>query len=268
MKEETVRKYVDLVKAGMPRKQAAKEVGYTLRHMSDMVKRRGIKLPNRRGKVTPRLADRICKLYEKLGTQNAVARELGLAQPTIGKVLRERGITQLAKPGEWNKNDVSQQVLDHLMEHGGNIANSIRELGVSIERITVAAYAKKIGFNPSYWRYANQMFGHWKILPGLPKRVYVSDYRVPAICTLCNTEHSVLMANLRSHKSSCCSQCANNYKGGNGLRKVKCDQTGEIFRSIMSMVKSLGVRSRYQKIRMHLIKNNQFTHDDKTYSLI
>lgn len=109
-----------------------------------------------------------------------------------------------------------------------------------------------------------QRFGLWEILPGKAEQCYVADQRVKAFCHGCGTIHPVLMCNLRSGKSTRCSSCANKARVN---QPVTCLETGEIFRSIRQLAKTVPDLPSYHTLRNQL-KKGPVSIAQLTYELV
>ena len=127
-------------------------------------------------------------------------------------------------------------------------------------------YAKSVGFDFEHWRFAHRKFGHWITLPGKANRIYTMDYRLNALCTKCNTVHSVTLVNLRTGNSTQCRECAYIESVGRGHLKVECIESGDKFSSIMSA--SEEIDANYQKMRKVLAADGSFVHGGLTYQLV
>jgi hypothetical protein len=158
--------------------------------------------------------------------------------------------------------EVAQQIIDHLKEHGGTINSSSRALGMGSQRVQQATrnYARRIGFEAKVYRVAHQRYGLWKVLPGIPEPCYTSDYRVDALCTGCGKTFRVMLCNMRAGVSSGCHVCRKNQ----GNIPIMCRETQEIYRSIMSMTKDLEIKN-YTSVRLTLDKEGIFEYEGFTY---
>ena len=199
-----------------------------------------------------------------------LAKKLGFSQPYIYNLARAAGVKffyTAANRGRRKSvsDETAQSVLDHLVEKGGTIASACRDLGLgdAKHKQAVRSYAIQIGFDTRPWRYAHQRFGLWKILPGIPVPCYTQDYRVNAICTGCDTVHSVLMTNCRGGITAGCKSC----RKTTGNISVLCHETQDTYCSIMRLCKSLGILNRYGSVRLCLHVKGIFNYEGFSYSL-
>ncbi len=242
-------------KAGEKRQDVYKDYPFNQSSVLYALKRYGLWFKKYETKPTPNI-QAVLDHREMLENGSISARELAIkigCTPVYISVLAKKHNIKLYYSkhrgrGKGTTDEVSQQVLDHLVEHGGTVNSAARDLGIGSSRVqqAVRSYARRIGFDTAPYRIAHQRFGLWKILPGTPEPCYTADYRVDALCTGCNTVHSVLIGNLRSGASSGCHHC-NRYKGD---IQVRCVETSEVFRSIHSLSEELNLK--YQKVRMTL----------------
>lgn len=141
-------------------------------------------------------------------------------------------------------------IVNYIQKNGGTIKNAIEATGVKVAVSTVRGYALKNGFDVSMFRNAYKRYGYWILMPSKMKKKYKNDYELQALCTKCNTVHSVMATNIRSGQSKSCKACARNHRS---LYTVVCEETGKTYRSILNLSKELGMRRQYLTIRKRLL---------------
>ncbi len=194
-----------------------------------------------------------------------LSKEIGCTPVYVTTVAKRNGIVLYYSKHRGKAKSVSdetcQMVLDHLKENGGTVNSSTRALGLGNQRIqqAVRSYARRIGFDTQEYRVAYQDYGLWKILPGVPEKCYVADYRVEAECTGCGTVHRVLLCNLRAGVSRGCLDC----RRGSGNIPVICKETQATYKSIRDL--SIDLDYPYQKLRLTLQNQGVFEHLGRTY---
>ena len=269
--KETIEEFLRLVEGGLRRRDAAHKVGFVLRHLRDAAEEYGISSP-----VFLPTAEAIkhfeADILERRITQYELAQKLGIAQPNLTKLYRKNGYPSIEVgrrsnlPTELEMERQAQQVVEHLVNNGGYIKPTIRELGFTVDRARVKKYAQSIGINLTEYRFAHRKYGHWVTLPGLAERAGKSSYKVKAKCTLCGEIFTVSLANMKSGRSNCCHVCAHARRND---FSVECAETGDKYSSIMSCCSQIGLsNSDYQRTRIVLLKDGIFKHGGLSYRLI
>lgn len=246
----------------------ANDIGASCKGIHLAAKREGLEIKSiRRDKtiVMQKILDRKSDIESGKVSMHKLAKELGMSQPYISLRCKELGIKSPWRCG-YSEAQIEEfeKVLNHLKEYGGYIPQAIKRLNVSCDRQSVHQYAKSIGFDPKVYRYSNHVFGCWKILPGIPEPCYTADYKVTALCMLCDTTHQVLMTNLRGGTSTCCFACSCQNRVN---AMVKCEQTGQMYRSIRAFALELGIFNKYQTIKRRIRIDGYYEHEDLTYRL-
>ena len=268
---EEVEAMVEYIKDGHTQAEACEKWGYTRGGLSLAAKRLNIELPSRARKGSGVMRQRALAYVDKVQSGEMshldVANAIGCSRAYVNRIYRAEGydspLCLWSKTGTYYK-DEAQVVLDYIMENGGTVASVIKELGVKIHPITVRKHIKEQGIDIQQYRYKGQRHGLWLLQEGFVD-AYKADFRINAICTGCGTMHQVLMTNMKTGQSTGCRDCAN--KGGKGI-KVMNEETGEVFRSIMSFVKEIGKMKKYQTIRLAFIRTGKCDYEGETYVLV
>lgn len=268
--EDIVVEFQKLLSSGLSQLDASKRLGFSPEGLRSAAKRLKQELPipkcgRRRGGIKEEFVRRLPEFQERELSQYQIAEELGARQPYICHLYKRLGIAP-AKTAREKSLEKCKEVADYIMENGGYIPATITKLGLSVCPADVRKYCTDNGIDIQKYRYMGMEFGYWKVIKPEWRHNSVADFYVPALCTKCNeTKSYVSISNLRSGKSTCCNSCR--YKQPNFNRRVVCNETGELFTSIMRMTKYLGIFTRYQQIRIKLLKDDTFEHDGLTYSL-
>ena len=159
-----------------------------------------------------------------------------------------------------------EQVIDYIQNNGGNVKSAIRELGFKLDRGEVYRYCKKNIIDLSIYFFAYRRYGNWLTLPGRAERYQKSDHKLDALCDCCGEIYKVELINLISGASTRCLSCSKGHSGGS--IKVRCEETGQVFRSICSWSKSIEGHGSYQTLRLKISKTGSCCIDGITYSLI
>ena len=192
-------------------------------------------------------------------TQTEIAKLNNVSQSSVSRVLEKMG-----KAGNKNeKHKKLREVIAYIEKHGGTIQNALSTINSDLSPAAVRKYAKQISFNYKDYRYAYRRYGKWLLLPG-NKSKYVSDFSVDALCTGCNTVHSVSLCNLRSGKSKSCHECGKKVKNNYQVRRL---EDGKLYRSIRSWAKDIKSIKQYSNLRTKIQKNQRLKVGEFTYSL-
>lgn len=246
-------------------RSAAAELDISPFVFQSTVQRFGLVIPPRKS-IADRLTERFSSQELSAISGRELARQLGCSQPAVRKALIGLGINskyrERRKQGQESK---CEAIIEHIRENGGTVRSARAALGVAVDLQVVRNYAKSVGFNLDKYRLAYQQFGYWIIQPSVPKPCYTADYRVTALCTRCGTVHeNVMVTNLRAGSSQGCSFCVNKQTAGT---KVRCLETGRIYRSIRSFCQSVEQFVHYQTIRLKLRRAGRVSIDGLTYVL-
>ena len=227
-----------------------------------------IEVPAMRNRLP--LHERLLKLYrkEELETlsQNDIAKQLKVTQPAVAKALKTLGLKRV---NHFRDRDARcEQVVNHIIENGGYVVPTIRNLGINIYRNAVYDYCKDKGIDLRLYHFAHRRYGHWLTLPCIAERCYTMDYRLQAECTKCGTVHTVQIVNLRSGASTQCRECAGKERKAwtSCCSPVFCVETMEKIRSVRTLAKQLGVS--YCGMLRNLKQNGQYAHDGLTYKFL
>ena len=253
----------------LTRAELAEELGVCLPTLRRELKKLDIAVPSKRH-AKP-LGDRLLELYteEQLQTlsQYQIAQELNITQPNVAKALKQIGIKRKISYDTSERDSLCERVVDHIMQNGGSVASTIRELGINVYRNAVYDYCKDRGINLRLYRFAHRRYGHWLTLPCIAQRCYTMDYKVQAECTRCGSVHTVQIVNLRTGASTQCRNCAAKDRRDNSCCKpVVCSETKEKIRSVRTLAERIGVS--YSCLLTALKKDGQFVHGGLTYSLV
>ena len=252
----------------LTRAQLAEELGVCLPTLRRELKKLDIAVPSKRH-AKP-LRDRLLELYteEQLQTlsQYQIAEDLNLTQPNVAKAMKQLGIKRKTVYDNSERDALCEQVVDHIMENGGYVESTIRELGINIYKNAVYDYCRERGIDLRLYRFAHRRYGHWLTLPCIAERCYTMDYKVEAECTKCGSVHTVQIVNLRTGSSTQCRDCANKERTDTSCCKpVVCSETKEKIRSVRTLAERIGVS--YIRLLTALKKDGQFVHNGLTYQL-
>ena len=252
----------------LTRAQLAEELGVCLPTLRRELKKLDIEVPHKRHSKP--LRDRLLKLYteEQLQTlsQYQIAQELNITQPNVAKALKQLGIKRKTTYDNSERDALCEQIVDHIIEHGGYVESTIRELGISIYKNAVYDYCKDRGIDLRLYRFAHRRYGHWLTLPCIAEPCYTMDYKVKAECTKCGSVHTVQIVNLRTGASTQCRSCADKDRRDTSCYKpVVCLETKEKIKSMRQLSKRLGIS--YSALVTTLKRDGQVTHEGLTYQL-
>ena len=225
-----------------------------------------IEVPQKRNRVP--LRKRLVELYtqEELETlsQYQIAKDLKITQPSVAIAMKKLGIKRNLKHDTTERDALCEQVVNHILEHGGYVVPTIQKLGLKIYKNAVYNYCSERGIDLEPYRFAYRRYGYWLTLPGIPERCYTMDYRVKAECTRCGSVHTVQMVNLRTGASTQCRDCADRDRQEVSCCKpVVCVETKEKLRSVRTLAKKVGVS--YSKLLTQLKRDGQYVHEGLTY---
>lgn len=267
---DDIRPYIPRVEnRELTRAELARELGVSLPTLQRELKRLDIKLRHKRS-MRP-LHVRLLELFteEQLRTlsQYEIAKQLKIKQPNISKALKQLGIKRETKYDSSQRDELCEQVVNHIMEHGGYVESTIRKLGVNIYKNAVYTYCRERGIDLRLYRMAYRRFGHWLTLPCLPEPCYTRDYLIKAECTKCGSVHTVQIVNLQTGASTQCRSCSNKERTSTSCcRSVVCIETKEKTRSVRTLAKKLGVN--YAKLLAKLKRDGDYKYDGLTYRLV
>jgi len=246
----------------------AHHFGVTRETLRAIAKRSGHPLPAVRSKhpLATRLLDRysIAELENK--TQYELAEEFGTSQPNVYMAYRDLGIKSAGGRSKEKTDANCQLVCDYIIENGGWVAPTIRKLGIAVDKASVYAYARQEGIDLKKYGMAYRTYGHWVTQPCHPKRVCPSDHILLAQCQLCGETYEVRRINLVNGASTCCRNCSQGCSGGH--HKVRCVETGTIFRSVRAWASEIEGLGRYQSLRLRINRTGTCLLMGKTYELI
>ena len=251
----------------LTRAEFAKELGVSLPTLRRELNKLDIEVPHKRNRVP--LSKRLLDLYtqEELETlsQYQIAEDLNLTQPNVAKALKQLGIKRKIQYDNAERDALCEQVVSHILEHGGFVMPTIKKLGLKIYKNAVYNYCKDKDIDLEPYHFAHRRYGHWLTLPGIAERCYTADYLVKAECTRCGSIHQVSIVNLRTGASTQCIDCSRKERNTDGFKKVICQQTNERFRSVRTLSEQLGVS--YSRLLTALKRDGQFEHGGLTYQL-
>jgi len=223
--------------------------------------------------IRPTLLSRIESLFPQwkeagLSIKQA-ADEMGISQQHLSGSLLRLGLTlsdsRKTSVKQLPTSEVGQkasEVLQILMTKGGSLKKILRDAGLKNDEAAIRKELRRRGIDPGDYYYAHRRYGDWLVLPGTPISKFHADRLLPCRCLNCGAEEMVLYSNLVSARSTMCKKCAMP-----GQFEVVDLKTGEIFSSIRKAVRSLGLLSKYQTIRLTLLKSGEFTHEGHTLQL-
>ena len=248
--------------------QVAAHFGVTRETLRAIAKRSGHPLPAVKSahSLATRLLERYTRDQLSEMTQYQLAEDFRTTQPNVCIALRELRIKSNGGCRKERSDAKCQLVIDHIIEHGGWVKPTIEKLGISLDKGYVYRYARKEGIGLRKYGMAYRTYGHWITQPCHPKRVGPADHILLAQCQLCGNTYEVMRINLVSGASTCCRHCSQGCTGGH--HKVRCVETGEVFRSIRSWATSVEGPRRYQALRLKLNRTGRLVLKDKTYELI
>ena len=252
----------------LTRLQLAKALGVCEPTLRRELKKLDIAVPKKRN-AKP-LRDRLLELYteEELHSlsQYQIAQDLNITQPNVAKALKQLGIKRKTVYDTSERDALCERVVNHIVENGGYVESTIRELGINIYKNAVYDFCKDRDIDLRPYRFAHRRFGHWLTLPCIPERCYTMDYKVQAECTKCGSIHTVQIVNLRTGASTQCRDCADAERRDKSCYKaVICVETKERIKSVRSLAERLGVS--YQPTLNRLKRDGQFIHEGLTYRL-
>ena len=161
------------------------------------------------------------------------------------------------------KLDECKKIQTYIEAKGGSISEAIRALDLNIHSKTFRTYAKRVGFEYKRYRHAYKRYGHWMLLPCTAERFSTADFIHQALCTKCSRVFDVSINNLRAAASNCCIECSS--KTEKKRLQVKCEQTGEIYGSLRSLCRKLGLLGQYKRIRLRLMKNGKLELNNRIF---
>ena len=253
--KEHLDKFVELVEGGMSQRQAAEEIGGSLKGFQLAFEKAKRVIPTRRGRDWSQLPELVAKGY----SQYKIAKILGTKQGYISKLLSELNLQTQPRYTAAHSIALTKELIEYIKENGGTISNAIEKTGLLITPCTFRKHARALGFDWSMYRNAYKMYGKWKLLPCKPKPIYTADFLVQALCTGCNTEYSVSVGNLRAGASLGCINCSAGYE--KPLKVVSED--GKSYRSMRAFAKAIDVD--YQLIRRVLKHEGCYVHEGTKY---
>ena len=197
------------------------------------------------------IKERYTRNKVSLMTSYEIADELGKSQTAVWNALHKlRWVTQGIVKGKRKQTILTcKKVVEYIKTHGGYVNQALTELKISLSESVVHEYARDIGINLSNYRYKGQRYGNWLVLSGPIKAAYTRDFRVPALCTSCGKQEYKTLINLKAGLSNACAECASKTRN---YSQVKCQETGETFRSLRKAVSHYGSLANYQRIRVTL----------------
>ena len=86
------------------------------------------------------------------------------------------------------------------------------------------------------------------------------------MCQCCGEIYKVQLVNLVQGATARCCSCIKGNLGGN--IQVRCEETGQVFRSISSWANDIEGHGNYKTLRLKISKTGSCCIDGKTYSLI
>lgn len=259
---DTYYKVKELSEAGWTLEDACNHNGCCYKGLYGFMKKEGlpaIKKPTVEDKLKP-----FIETYKKRKiTQLELAKKIGCSKISVTKALQKMGIYCTRT----DRKDEYQQVVDHLVAHGGYIKKIIRELGFDCQGVAVAKYARSRGIEPKHYQFAHQRYGYWVVQPGEWEYQKPATYLVPAVCTLCGTHYAKRsISNMRSGKTTRCHKCSKGNEGG--CVQVRRESDGKVYRSLMTWARELEKMNSYQSIRIKLKNEGEITLDGERYLLI
>ena len=264
---DDIRPYIQrLQDRELTRAELAKELGVCLPTLRRELNNMDIDVPHKRNRVP--LHNRLVELYtqEQLETlsQHQIAKDLKITQPSVAVAMKKLGIKSNYHYDNTERDALCEQVVNHIIEHGGYVMPTIKKLGLPIYKNAVYNYCKEHNIDLEPYHLAYRRYGYWMTLPGIPERCYTVDYRVKAECTRCGTVHTVQIVNLRTGASTQCRSCAGlDRQDVSCCKPVICVETNEKLRSVRTLSKKVGVS--YSKLLTKLKRDGQFVHDGLTY---
>lgn len=267
---DDLKRFQESCESGMTRKEAAESLGFSVPGIRAAAKRLGYTFPG------TELKDRVLRRVDEIKNSNKSqaywAKEFGVTQPAIHKVFRSLKISagkvnyKRGPHSDFHKNIADyRKILGYVQENGGYITEAIRALGLKTIAQNVRNFARESGFKFHQYQFAWQEYGLWMTIPGHWRRLPPANYLVPAICQGCGKRSMLNLSNARHGKTKGCIQCSSSTRC---FDKVRNTQTGEIYSSIMSWSKSIGIFKQYQKCRLELQKVGSIIIDDNVYELI
>ena len=267
---EDIKPYIpQLQSRELTRAQLAEQLGVCLPTLRRELKSIDIEVPTKRHKLP--LHERLLDLFteEELQTlsQYEIAKRLNVTQPNVAKAMGKLGIKRKVVYTSDERDALSELVVNHIIEHGGFVASTIKKLGIKTHKNAVYDYCKEHDIDLMPYRFAHRRYGYWLTLPGVPERVHTCDYKVKSLCTKCGTIHYPQLVNLKTGASTQCFDCASQERGSsNGGLSVQCINTNETFGSVRSLAKAIGAS--YQKMMVGLKRDGLFEHLGLTYQLV
>jgi hypothetical protein len=254
----------------MTRKEAAESLGFSVPGIRAAAKRLGYTFPG------TELKDRVLRRVDEIKNSNQSqaywAKEFGVTQPAIHKVFSSLKISagkvnyKRGPHSDFHKNIADyRKILGYVQENGGYITDAIRALGLKTIAQNVRNFARESGFKFHQYQFAWQEYGLWMTIPGHWRRLPPTNYLVPAICQGCGKRSMLNLSNARHGKTNGCIQCSSSTRSFDQVRNT---QTGEVYSSIMSWSKAIGVFKQYQKFRLRLQKAGSIIIEGNVYELI
>lgn len=269
---DSIHKIISLMKNGMTYTRACHSVGHTPTGVRYAANNLGITIPAVDIKSKRKAVLESYRTSIELGQISLceLAKEIGLAESYISRLCKELSIKPALKFGKarksiYNTPDNFEKIFEYIKQNGGYIPEAIKALNLKCCPHKVRLYFKEKGIPIRDYRYSNMMFGFWRVLPCKVKKICKADYKVTAECTLCGDHFQVTIINLKAGHSTCCVNCSRKRRA---YYAVKCADTGQTFRSVLSFAKAIGKERNYQTLRNTLLKHGTVKANNLTYLLV
>ena len=154
--------------------------------------------------------DKIVELRREGLTHAVIAKKLGCSQGYVSRTLARQQLG-VGKSGGANAaaRENANTVVDHIINHGGNLREALQELGLDVAACTVRSVAKERGIDLVLYRHVGRIEnGHW-----LCNRPYecrgtsgVASL-VPVQCQQCKHEGFITWQQLSNRRPPICPNC-------------------------------------------------------------
>ena len=259
--QDLVHQYNDLIASGLSKRAAARELGYTPQGFVYAADKLGIEITPLPETAKAVFIRRLDEFVQDGWTQAKIAEELNAPRPWVSILCREHGVLTKEDKAQ-SYIDCHDKVLEHLMQHGGEVIDAVRFFGFPEScSDLVLKRARERDIDVNHYRYAHRKYGHWLIKPGPYQKYGRIDHKLLATCTLCGTEHWVSRINLESHSSSMCTDCWK--QQSRYVLPVICVETGETFKTMGRAARRACVN--YQTFKYHLKRHGQYVTGGHTY---
>ncbi|QNI88874.1 hypothetical protein [Synechococcus sp. ROS8604] len=191
-----------------------------------------------------------------------VADLIGVSRQTLYAMLFKKGLSFSNRTNTKYAEDPEMQaraddVGHHILTKGGSVSGAAKLLGYPEHEQAIRVILKARDIDLELHYFAHRRFSNWLTLPVARQQHPSGNHSMDKIrckCLRCGAEAWVRYSNLLGEKSKCCKSCAKSPS-----IKVRCEETQEEFRSMMSAIKHFNIRAAYSNVNYHLKKNGRYS---------